>query len=86
MKKKLRRTIIKYFHASGPGIETLVEKMLAFEPNELNVTYKQLEILQFLVKGIIINEIAIRLEVSKSNIEKRFTVYAKKSMFRTKKS
>jgi DNA-binding NarL/FixJ family response regulator len=86
LKKKLRRTVIKYFHASGPGIETLVDKMLAFEPNELNVTYKQLEILQFLVKGIIINEIAIRLEVSKSNIEKRFTVYAKKSMFRTKKS
>ncbi|MFN7540612.1 MAG: helix-turn-helix transcriptional regulator [Bacteroidota bacterium] len=78
MKKKLRRTIIKYFHASGPGIETLVNKMRAFEANELKVNHQQLEILQFLAKGMIINEIAIRLGMSKSNIEKKiYNLYKK---------
>jgi len=78
LKKKLRRTVIKYFHASGPGIETLVEKMLAFEPNELYVTYKQLEILQFLAKGMTLKEIAIKLVMSKSNIEKKIYSLCKK--------
>jgi len=68
----------RYFHASGPGIETLVEKMLAFEPNELNVTYKQLEILQFLAKGMTLKEIAIKLVMSKSNIEKKIYSLCKK--------
>jgi DNA-binding CsgD family transcriptional regulator len=68
----------RYFHASGPGIETLVEKMLAFEPNELIVTYKQLEILQFLAKGMTLKEIAIKLVMSKSNIEKKIYSLCKK--------
>ena len=52
--------------------------MLAFEPNELNVTYKQLEILQFLAKGMTLKEIAIKLVMSKSNIEKKiYSLYKK---------
>jgi DNA-binding CsgD family transcriptional regulator len=68
----------KYFHASGPGIEELVEKMREFENTELQVNNKQLEILQFLAKGMIVNEIAIRLGMSKSNIEKKiYSLYKK---------
>ena len=68
----------KYFHASGPGIEELVEKMREFENTELRVNKKQLEILQFLAKGMIVNEIAIRLGMSKSNIEKKiYSLYKK---------
>jgi DNA-binding CsgD family transcriptional regulator len=68
----------RYFHASGPGIETLVNKMRGFEANELKVNHQQLEILQFLAKGMIINEIAIRLGMSKSNIEKKiYSLYKK---------
>jgi DNA-binding NarL/FixJ family response regulator len=52
--------------------------MLAFEPNELNVTYKQLEILQFLAKGMTLKEIAIKLVMSKSNIEKKIYSLCKK--------
>ena len=69
---------LKYFHASGPGIEELVEKMREFENTELQVNNKQLEILQFLAKGMIVNEIAIRLGMSKSNIEKKiYSLYKK---------
>jgi DNA-binding CsgD family transcriptional regulator len=60
----------KYFHASGPGIEELVEKMRAFEANEKTITLREQEVLRLISQGILVKEVAYQLSISKSTIEK----------------
>lgn len=61
----------KYFHASGPGIEVLVDKMKKFGDEGRLITRREHEILKLLAGGMILNDIANHLGVSKSNIEKK---------------
>ena len=60
----------KYFHASGPGIEELVEKMRAFEANEKTITLREQEVLRLISQGILVKEVAYQLSISKSTLEK----------------
>ena len=60
----------RYFHASGPGIEELVEKMRAFEANEKTITLREQEVLRLISQGILVKEVAYQLSISKSTLEK----------------
>ncbi|MCA6462510.1 MAG: helix-turn-helix transcriptional regulator [Chitinophagaceae bacterium] len=61
----------RYFHANGPGIEELVDKMKGFGAEGRLITRREREILRLLAGGMILKEIANHLGVSKSNIEKK---------------
>jgi DNA-binding CsgD family transcriptional regulator len=61
----------KYFHASGPGIEVLVDKMKKFGDEGRLITRREHEILKLLAGGMILKDIANHMGVSKSNIEKK---------------
>lgn len=60
----------KYFQASGPGIETLVEKMKLVAARDAIINGRERTILKMLAKGKSMKEIANVLYVSKSAIEK----------------
>ena len=60
----------KYFQASGPGIETLVEKMKLVAASEAIINGRERTILKMLAQGKSMKEIANVLYVSKSAIEK----------------
>jgi DNA-binding NarL/FixJ family response regulator len=60
----------KYFQASGPGIETLVEKMKLVAAREAIINGRERTILKMLAQGKSMKEIANVLYVSKSAIEK----------------
>ena len=61
----------RYFHANGPGIEELVDKMKGFGAEGRLITRREQEILRLLSGGMILKDIANHLGVSKSNIEKK---------------
>ncbi|MCA6486506.1 MAG: helix-turn-helix transcriptional regulator [Chitinophagaceae bacterium] len=61
----------RYFHANGPGIEELVDKMKGFGAEGRLITRREREILRLLAGGMILKDIANHLGVSKSNIEKK---------------
>ncbi|MDB9483506.1 helix-turn-helix transcriptional regulator [Dolichospermum circinale CS-537/05] len=61
----------RYFHANGPGIQELVDKMKGFGVDERLITRREHEILRLLAGGMILQDIANHLGVSKSNIEKK---------------
>lgn len=61
----------RYFHASGPGIEELVDKMKRFGAEGRLLTQREREILRLLAGGMILKDIANHLGISKSNIEKK---------------
>ena len=75
----------KYFHASGPGIEVLVDKMREFGDEGRLITRREHEILKLLAGGMILNDIANHLGVSKSNIEKKIYGLFKKFRVRNQK-
>jgi len=60
----------KYFHASGPGIEVLVDKMREFGFTQKLLTRKQLEVLKLIASGKLMKEVAEELLISKSSVEK----------------
>jgi DNA-binding CsgD family transcriptional regulator len=60
----------KYFQASGPGIETLVEKMKLVAARDAIINGRERTILKMLAQGKSMKEIANALYVSKSAIEK----------------
>jgi DNA-binding NarL/FixJ family response regulator len=60
----------KYLQASGPGIETLVEKMKLVAGNEALIKVRERKILKMLAQGKSMKEVAEVLFVSKSAIEK----------------
>jgi DNA-binding CsgD family transcriptional regulator len=68
----------KYFHATGPGINNLVERMREFEGLEKNLTKRQQEVLILISQGKLIKEIADQLLISKSSIEKIIRTMCKK--------
>jgi DNA-binding CsgD family transcriptional regulator len=61
----------KYFQASGPGIETLVEKMKLVAARDAIINGRERTILKMLAQGKSMKEIANALYVSKSAIEKK---------------
>jgi DNA-binding CsgD family transcriptional regulator len=60
----------KYFQASGPGIETLVEKMKLVAAREAPINVRERKILNILAQGKSMKGVAEVLFVSKSAIEK----------------
>ena len=60
----------KYFQASGPGIESLVEKMRLVAAREASINGRERLILKMLAQGKSMKEVAEVLFVSKSAIEK----------------
>jgi len=60
----------KYFQASGPGIEILVEKMKLVAGHEALINVRERKILKMLAQGKSMKEVAEVLFVSKSAIEK----------------
>ena len=68
----------KYFQASGPGIEILVEKMQQFEALEKEITKRECKIIRMLANGKTITEVAKEMFVSKSTIEKNLSELCRK--------
>jgi len=60
----------RYFHANGPDIHLLVNKMKDYPAHIKILTNKQLEILRLAVRGLKMQEISEQLMISKSNVEK----------------
>jgi len=60
----------KYFQASGPGIESLVEKMQQFQAHEEVVNKRERKIIRMLANGKTVTEVANEILVSKSTVEK----------------
>jgi DNA-binding CsgD family transcriptional regulator len=68
----------RYFHASGPGIETLVNKMRGGDANKKTLTLREQEILRLISQGILVKEVAYQLSISKSTLEKSIRNMCKK--------
>jgi len=60
----------RYFHANGPGIQELVNKMKYYPAHIKLLTNKQLEVLRLAASGLKMQEISEQLKLSKSNVEK----------------
>jgi DNA-binding NarL/FixJ family response regulator len=74
----------KYFQASGPGIETLVEKMQQFEAHKEVITKRECKIIRMLANGKTITEVAKEMFVSKSTIEKNLSELCRKFKVRNR--
>jgi DNA-binding NarL/FixJ family response regulator len=74
----------KYFHASGPGIETLAEKMQQFEAHKEVINERECKIIRMLANGKTITEVAKEMFVSKSNIEKNLSELYRKFKVRNR--
>lgn len=60
----------RYFHANGPDIQLLVNKMKDYPAHIKLLTNKQLEVLRLAASGLKMQEISEQLKLSKSNVEK----------------
>jgi DNA-binding NarL/FixJ family response regulator len=60
----------KYFKESGPGIETLVEKMQQFQAHKEVINKRECKIIRMLAHGNTVTEVAKEKLVSKSTVEK----------------
>jgi len=74
----------KYFQASGPDIETLVEKMQQFEAHKEVFNKRECKIIRMLVNGKTINEVAKEMFVSTSTIEKNLSELCRKFKVRNR--
>ncbi|MFM9021339.1 MAG: response regulator transcription factor, partial [Sediminibacterium sp.] len=60
----------RHFHASGPGIEVLVDRMRQFGATQNILTRKQLEVLKLISSGKLNKEVSNHLLISNSSVEK----------------
>jgi DNA-binding CsgD family transcriptional regulator len=60
----------KYFQASGPGIESLVEKMRLIAGRKDIITEREHDIMRIFTNGKTVTEVAKEIFVSKSTVEK----------------
>jgi DNA-binding CsgD family transcriptional regulator len=74
----------KYFQASGPDIETLVEKMQQFEAHKEVFNKRECKIIRMLVNGKTIKEVAKEMFVSTSTIEKNLSELCRKFKVRNR--
>jgi DNA-binding NarL/FixJ family response regulator len=63
----------KYFQASGPGIESLVEKMRLIAGRKDIITEREHDIMRIFTNGKTVTEVAKEIFVSKSTVEKNLS-------------
>ena len=63
----------KYFQASGPGIETLIEKIKLVAGRKDIITEREHEIMRIFTNGKTVTEVAKEIFVSKSTVEKNLS-------------
>jgi len=75
----------RYFHANGPDIQLLVNKMKDYPAHIKLLTNKQLEVLRLAARGLKMQEISEQLMISKSNVEKMIRKMCEKFQVKSSK-